>query len=232
MEKRHILFLFGISLVSVIVFSASSIDASSIPDWVKNTAGWWADGTISETEYISSLQYLINQGIISMPIPITEVVAATNPVSDADRAQGVVVRFSNGPLPTERPFTTFALFQSISSWTDDKIAHQTVYRFGDKPQFMLEGLPSKDKIPLYEAIDREYFAKAGADTIRPFDVNVDVMAGDGSMIQSWFYTKCKVFGYGTYFQDITNFYPFSGQEGGEFRDKILFECAGVRLQTP
>lgn len=37
-----------------------------IPEWVKNTAGWWAEGAISDQEYINSLQYLISQGILKV----------------------------------------------------------------------------------------------------------------------------------------------------------------------
>ncbi len=229
MGKTPLLIFFGILLFCVSFISLSTVDASSIPDWVKNNAKWWADGSISESDYISSLQYLINQGILSIPIPIIEVIAASSPVSDADRAQSIVVRFSNGPLPTERPFTTFSSFQSVSP--RDDILHRSVYVFGDKPQFILESLPSKDKVDLYRAIDRVYFSRA-VSTITRFDVAIDILAGDSSLIQTWQYKKCQVTGYGTFFQDVTNFYPFSGQEGGEFRDKFVFECSGIRLQVP
>jgi len=229
MGKTPLLIFFGILLFCVSVISLSTVDASSIPDWVKNNAKWWAEGSISETDYISSLQYLINQGILSIPIPITEVIAASTSLSDDERAQSIVVRFSNGPMPTERPFTTFSSFQSVSP--RDDILHRSVYVFGDKPQFILESLPSIDKVDLYRAIDKVYFAKASP-TITRFDVAIDILAGDGSLIQTWQYNKCQVFGYGTFLTDLTNFIPFSGQEGSEFRDKIVFECAGVRLQVP
>lgn len=35
-----------------------------IPDWVKNNAGWWADGLIEDAEFVSGIQYLITNGII------------------------------------------------------------------------------------------------------------------------------------------------------------------------
>ena len=38
----------------------------SIPDWVKNTAGWWASDAISETEFVNSIEFLINEGIIDV----------------------------------------------------------------------------------------------------------------------------------------------------------------------
>ena len=37
---------------------------AAIPEWIKQTARWWADGQVSDAEYINSLQYLIKQGIL------------------------------------------------------------------------------------------------------------------------------------------------------------------------
>ncbi len=248
MGKTPILIFFGILLFSVSVISLSTVDTvdavdevdaigsilgipeSSIPDWAKNNARWYSEGRISEAEYISSLQYLINQGILSIPIPITQVIAASTPVSDAERAQSIVVRFSDGPMPTEIPFTTFSLFQPITQ--REKFVHENAYVIGDKPQFILQSLPSKDKAALYAAIDREYFAKAGSVTMTRFDVAIDILAGDGSLIQTWQYKKCQVYAYGTFLQEVRNFYQFSGQLHSEYRDKIIVECSGVRLQVP
>ena len=32
---------------------------TSIPDWIKNNAGWWADGQIDDNSFVSGLQWLI-----------------------------------------------------------------------------------------------------------------------------------------------------------------------------
>jgi len=37
-----------------------------IPDWIKNIAGWWADGSISDDDFFSGTKYLIEQGIIQV----------------------------------------------------------------------------------------------------------------------------------------------------------------------
>ena len=37
-----------------------------IPDWIKNNAGWWADGAISNETFIDSIQYLMEQKIIDV----------------------------------------------------------------------------------------------------------------------------------------------------------------------
>ncbi len=48
--------------------TSSSVESSNsaIPQWVKNNAGWWADDIISEDDFISGIEYLVNNGIISV----------------------------------------------------------------------------------------------------------------------------------------------------------------------
>ena len=35
-------------------------------DWVKNNAGWWASGDISESDFVSGIQFLIEDEIIAV----------------------------------------------------------------------------------------------------------------------------------------------------------------------
>ena len=45
--------------------------AENVPDWVKNTAGWWATDAISETEFVNAIEYLIKQNIIQVDVSQT-----------------------------------------------------------------------------------------------------------------------------------------------------------------
>ena len=47
----------------------------SIPDWIKNNAGWWADGLIDDSSFLQGIQFLIKEGI--MTIPSTETSEST-----------------------------------------------------------------------------------------------------------------------------------------------------------
>ncbi len=38
-----------------------------IPKWVKNNAGWWAEGLIEDEDFVSGMQYLINKEIMTIP---------------------------------------------------------------------------------------------------------------------------------------------------------------------
>jgi len=44
----------------------SSKFATEIPDWIKNNAGWWADGQIDDGSFVSGLQWLISNGIMKI----------------------------------------------------------------------------------------------------------------------------------------------------------------------
>lgn len=38
-----------------------------IPEWIRNNASWWASGLIGDSEFLSGIQYLINQRIMIIP---------------------------------------------------------------------------------------------------------------------------------------------------------------------
>jgi len=52
-----------LSLVSVPVI-LSSVDAQSVPEWIRNTALWYGEGTITETEFLNAIKFLIDNEII------------------------------------------------------------------------------------------------------------------------------------------------------------------------
>ena len=37
---------------------------TGIPSWIKNNAGWWADGAIDDSSFVQGIQYLIKEGIM------------------------------------------------------------------------------------------------------------------------------------------------------------------------
>jgi hypothetical protein len=42
-------------------------EADQIPEWIRNNAGWWAQGAIGDNDFTSGIQYLIKEGIITIP---------------------------------------------------------------------------------------------------------------------------------------------------------------------
>jgi len=44
-----------------------------IPSWIKNNAKWWSEGKINDSDFIKGIQYLIQNGIMKIPISSTNV---------------------------------------------------------------------------------------------------------------------------------------------------------------
>ncbi len=46
--------------------STTANQSNVIPDWIKNNAGWWASGQIPDSAFVSGLQWLISNGIMTI----------------------------------------------------------------------------------------------------------------------------------------------------------------------
>ena len=44
-----------------------SAQEATIPDWIKNNAGWWAGGLIDDDSFVSGIQWLISNGVMTIP---------------------------------------------------------------------------------------------------------------------------------------------------------------------
>jgi len=63
--RALIILILSFSLIgSGILVPNSSAQDAQIPNWIKNVAGWWASGIISENEFLTGIEYLINNNII------------------------------------------------------------------------------------------------------------------------------------------------------------------------
>ena len=58
-----VLFVFGLMIPNAF--------AENVPDWVKNTAGWWATDVISETEFVNAIEFLVKENIIQVNVSQT-----------------------------------------------------------------------------------------------------------------------------------------------------------------
>ena len=58
--------VFSILFVLVISISLGNVYGDLVPEWVKNTAKWYGEGSISETEFLNAIKFLIEQRIIQV----------------------------------------------------------------------------------------------------------------------------------------------------------------------
>ena len=68
--NKIVYFFIALSFViGVTIGSSTNVigQQATIPIWIKNTALFWGQGQISDSEFINALQWLINQGILHVP---------------------------------------------------------------------------------------------------------------------------------------------------------------------
>ena len=153
--------------------------------------------------------------------------------NENDRAMYFTARFSEGLIKyTEVVKSNFFKFtpfkdQSASSaqiHPENALPRKTPFRF------LLETLPSKENINYYQAID-DYF-QVNSPLFKAFDVSIDVVSGDDTVLQTWEYRNCDLEDYTVYLQDNVFFDRFQGKSGAEIRERSIFLCGGFSIVAP
>jgi hypothetical protein len=56
-------------------------ESPEIPSWIKNNAGWWAEGSIDDNSFVQGIQWLIKEGIMKIP-PTTQGAGTGNDIPE------------------------------------------------------------------------------------------------------------------------------------------------------
>ena len=90
-------------------------DNKSIPAWVRNNAGWWADGTIDDGSFISGLQFLIKEGIIKVQYKKVD--------KDTSFAPGIednLIMYQTKIAPNTEPFSVIVVYATHNDYCTDE----------------------------------------------------------------------------------------------------------------
>lgn len=81
----------AIALIGVITIplTAQYVDAETlIPDWIKNNAKWWSEGTVDDQTFVNSIGFLVENGIIPVSsggtLDVDSITIGFIPVEKAD----------------------------------------------------------------------------------------------------------------------------------------------------
>ena len=142
---------------------------------------------------------------------------------DEDRVMAFSVEISGGEFRTPLTIYTF----DDMEFTEKQKGAGTPSNF-EQLEYGLElgSLPSKDKEEFYNLV-AEYY-NLGKDP-EPFDIKVDLLTGDGTILQTWDYSKCDITDYETFLFDNLLFYKGHGGQGPEIRDNTVFDCVGFAV---
>jgi len=142
------------------------------------------------------------------------------PKSD-DRAVKYAVHFSGGDIPTAFSSFTYSKFEPKFPQSLGPAKNQPYI-----PTLNLEGLATKDKQKILMGLETHINAKKIPE---PFDVTVDVLTGDNTILQQWKYKKCKVIDMDFKPEKSLLVYKIHGGEDKEYRDSFEMECNGLSL---
>ena len=63
----HDVLLDSFDILDTDISNFSDEHSISIPTWIKNNAGWWAEGQIDDNSFVQGIQFMIKENIISIP---------------------------------------------------------------------------------------------------------------------------------------------------------------------
>ncbi|MBT8242411.1 MAG: peptidase [Nitrosopumilus sp.] len=129
----------AITTIAAILILATTVSTAyaEVPGWVKNNAGWWADGTISESEFLTGISFLIKEGIISVPPTTVSSDAsesvpdwvknnagwwADGTISDSDFVNGIQFLISSGFITIQMNSESVPMESPVAENTDSKLA--------------------------------------------------------------------------------------------------------------
>ena len=66
-KKITVPLIAAIMAIGVLTISFDQVQAQTlVPEWVKNNAAWWAEGTVDDQTFLNGIEFLINEGVINV----------------------------------------------------------------------------------------------------------------------------------------------------------------------
>ena len=115
---RYLLFPVLVVCMIGVIIPILNVDAETIPSWIKNNAGWWANGQIDDSSFVSGIQWLISNGIIIVEEKQVQSVAEFRVAFIGDQ----------GHLPS-----SFAVLELIKDEGAQMVLHQGDLDYDDDP---------------------------------------------------------------------------------------------------
>jgi len=97
-----------IAAVTFSTFFVSSVSAEvdSLPEWIKNVAGFWAEDQTTDTDFVNAIEFLIEEGIIK--------VSGTQNLVDVDT-------LTIGFIPVEKADELTSKAEALEKYLEDKM---------------------------------------------------------------------------------------------------------------
>ena len=109
--------------------------AGTVPEWVRDTASHWADGQISDGEFLDAVTFLVESGIITITGEGAEV-ASEAPIAGPERPEGLSI----GLIPVEKGKEITAEAGALASFLEGELGIPVEIRFTTDYETVIQGM--------------------------------------------------------------------------------------------
>ena len=168
--SSSIILVLGLAFSSSVLFTAYSQE-SSIPSWIRNTAGWWSTSQISDNEFVKGLEYLIQNDIVEVPETSTSNSDKSDQIpswfrknagwwsqgllSDNEFVKGIQYLINNGIIRVVSNAESLCSGDAlcVTAKVEKIVDGDTIYVKGYKVRLSLTNTPEKDESGFSEATE-------------------------------------------------------------------------------
>ncbi|MGI0073180.1 MAG: hypothetical protein ACREA3_05165 [Nitrosotalea sp.] len=87
-----------LTITGGVFFSAhAQTEQGQVPTWFKGVAGYWAEGKISQGDFINAIQFLVSQKVITLPSEVPSANAQTTNQQSTGQTSSTTVQGPPGP---------------------------------------------------------------------------------------------------------------------------------------
>ena len=132
------------------IFEVAKVEV--IPEWIKNSAGWWAEDKITDQDFLSGIYYMIENGIIIIEIPEKDEITEEEQLV-LDRNLWEYERYHDRVIKTVENDTRYIEYPNPSNDVIKKFMRDYVrWNFEQQLQIGNSSFPS----PTYTEVDNTY----------------------------------------------------------------------------
>ena len=194
MKKILLFTIISVLAVSVSVTSIYAQSQYEIPAWVKGIAGFWAEDKITDSEFGEGLSFLIDNGIIKVPlieelkqenIELKQTISQLEQNSDIQISTSISFDFEHsitgGKITNITPYYDSAsLFIDIETFADGRLEIAL-------PRNIMDSIINGKDVEYFAVVDGEevYFKEYATDEVRILTIDFPKGAKEIMIVGTW-----------------------------------------------
>ena len=192
-----VLIIFSISIITTGV-NDSFAENPKIPNWIKMTAGFWVDDQISDDEFISALQFLLDKGILEVtssdvvPTPTPAPTPAPAPTPTPAPTPAPAPAPAPTPAPTPTPTHPDYIIFSTDWVVGDEVEVAISFTTGEPPTDEYIAVDGTAILKIVNNNGKEVFKKTLNVNSNQFKTYIDNYTGNAELLYLYYIPESMI----------------------------------------